>query len=174
MNLVQFKKDIEKELELRILNNDETPILDRLQIHLDQLKKDYNLSTMLNPKNIQHELYLSMLYQIVYPTKLSKEKMILKFKGDEICGSSDRDKIKNLIIKVGVSGILKLKEYKGHLHKLESLHKLKNGKIESQYKMVGDGYYFDVSFGGKGHVSKIKGFVKEINDILKLNIKINR
>lgn len=69
MDLIQFKKDIEKELELSILGNEETPILDRLQIHLDNLNQEYNLSTMLNPQNIQHELYLSMIYQIVYPSK---------------------------------------------------------------------------------------------------------
>lgn len=69
MNLKKFLKDIEKELELDILKEGETPILNRLQIHLDNLDEDYNLATMLNPKNLKVELYLSMLYQIVYPAK---------------------------------------------------------------------------------------------------------
>jgi len=69
MDLEKFLKDIEKELELRILGKGKTPILDRLQIHLDNLEEDYNLSTMLNPKNLKVELYVSMLYSIVYPAK---------------------------------------------------------------------------------------------------------
>ena len=44
MNLKKFLKDIEKELELDILKEGETPILNRLQIHLDNLDEDYNLA----------------------------------------------------------------------------------------------------------------------------------
>lgn len=69
MDLKKFLKDIEKELELDILKEGETPILNRLQIHIDNLDENYNLATVLNPKNLKVELYLSMLYQIVYPAR---------------------------------------------------------------------------------------------------------
>jgi hypothetical protein len=69
MNLKKFIEDIEKELELRILNKNNTPILDRLEMHLEQLDEPYNLATMLNPQNVKSELYLSMLYQIAHPAK---------------------------------------------------------------------------------------------------------
>lgn len=77
MDLVQFRDNIKKEYELRMLNEGNTPILDRLELHLKQLDKKYSLETMLNPKNIQHELYLSMVYQIVYPAK-KIQKLIIK------------------------------------------------------------------------------------------------
>ncbi len=70
MKYQKFLSEIERELELRMLEKGETPILDRLQIHIDNLdNKDYGLDTLLNPNNIKHELYVSMLYQIVYPAK---------------------------------------------------------------------------------------------------------
>ena len=69
MDLQQFYKDIKRELELNSLGKGQTPILDRLRIHLDALDTDYNLATMLSPKNLNVELYLSMVYQIVFPAK---------------------------------------------------------------------------------------------------------
>ena len=56
MKYQKFLSEIERELELRMLGKGETPILDRLQIHIDNLdNKDYGLDTLLNPNNIKHE-----------------------------------------------------------------------------------------------------------------------
>ena len=168
MNLVQFKKDIEKELELRILGNGGTPILDRLQIHLDHLSQEYNLATMLNPKNIQHELYLSMIYQIVYPAK-SKNTLYLEYNGNVIQGKDNTQCLIKLINLVGVNQILKT-SYKEFI--LDEIPKFLNKNIlPSSYKPLENGQYFDRSFGGKGINNHIKTFVKDLNKQLGLNIK---
>lgn len=166
MDLIQFKKDIEKELELSILGNGETPILDRLQIHLDNLNQEYNLSTMLNPQNIQHELYLSMIYQIVYP---AKKRNIFKifYNGREIEGNTDRAKIQNLVIEVGVENIKKLKSNKRFLYK-----KNIDEVVGNAYKVVDENHSFDTSFGGVGASTMGRYFINEIKDTLNLNIEI--
>lgn len=166
MDLIQFKKDIEKELELSILGNGETPILDRLQIHLDNLSQEYNLSTMLNPQNIQHELYLSMIYQIVYP---AKKRNIFKifYNGKEIEGNTDRAKIQNLVIEVGVENIKKLKSNKRFLYK-----KNIDEVVGNAYKVVDENHSFDTSFGGVGASTMGRYFINEIKDTLNLDIEI--
>jgi hypothetical protein len=166
MDLIKFKNDINEELRLKKSKKDETPILDRLQIHLNNLTQDYNLATMLNPKNMNSELYLSMLYQIVYPAK-SKNKFLLKYNGNIIKGKTDRDKIQNLVNIIGIDNIQKLQTYSKFLYKKDIGDVIGNG-----YKTIGNNHSFDTTFGGVGASSKIKGFIKEIQDILKLNIEI--
>ena len=165
MDLIKFKKDIEKELELKILDKGETPILNRLQTHLDHLTQEYNLSTMLNPKNIEHELYLSMVYQIIYP---ARKKNIFKIFYDnvEIKGATDRAKIQNLVTKIGVNNIQKLKTYKRFLYKKDI-----GEVVGNAYKVVGNNHSFDTSFGGVGASSSGRYFVKEIQEVLKLNVE---
>ncbi len=165
MNLVKFKKDIEKELEISILKNGETPILDRLQTHLDNLKQEYNLATMLNPQNIQHELYLSMLYQIVYP---ARKKNIFKivYDGEVINGKTDRSKIQNLIIKIGSDKIKKLPTYSRFLYKKDI-----GEVVGNAYKVIDNNYSFDTSFGGVGASSSGRYFVKELKETLKLKVE---
>ena len=79
MDLNKFLKDIERELELDILKKGETPILDRLQTHLDNLDGDFNLATMLNPKNLKVELYLSLLYRIINPEIIDKTHKVIPY-----------------------------------------------------------------------------------------------
>jgi|TARA_B110001454_G_scaffold137452_1_gene127773 hypothetical protein len=69
MNLVKFKEDILKELRIRELGKGDTPILDRLQIHLNNLEGECSVDSMLQKTNMDVEFYASMVYQIVYPAK---------------------------------------------------------------------------------------------------------
>jgi hypothetical protein len=166
MNLKEFEQNIEKELELRMLNKNNTPILDRLEIHLEQLDKEYNLATMLNPQNLKSKLYLSMLYQIIYPAKI-KNKFYIKYQGKQIEGETDREKVQNLVISIGTKNIQKLKSYNKFLYK-----KNIGEVVGNAYKVVDNNHSFDTSFGGVGSSSKIKGFIKEIKDILNLDVEI--
>ena len=166
MDLNTFLKDIEKELELNILKKGETPILDRLQIHLDNLDGDFNLATMLNPKNLKVELYLSMLYQIVYPAKKRTTFNII-YEGQEIEGKTAREKIQNLNIKVGANNIKKLKTYSRFLYKKDI-----GEVVGNAYKIIDENHSFDTSFGGVGASSVGKYFIKELKSTLKLNIEI--
>lgn len=168
MDLKKFIKDIEKELELRMLNKNNTPILDRLEIHLEQLDKEYNLATMLNPQNLKSELYLSMLYQIVYPAK-SKNTLCLEYNANVIQGKNNTQCLIELINLVGVDQILKT-SYKEFI-KDEIPNFLTKNILPSSYKPLKNGQYFDRSFGGKGINNHIKTFVKDLNEQLGLNIK---
>ena len=167
MNLDKFLKDVERELELRMLKKGETPILNRLQIHIDNLNnKDYGLDTLLNPNNIKHELYVSMLYQIVYP---AKKRNIFKifYNGKEIEGNTDRAKIQNLVIEVGVENIKKLKSNKRFIYK-----KNIDEVVGNAYKVVDENHSFDTSFGGVGASAMGRYFINEIKDTLNLDIEI--
>lgn len=64
MDLDKFKTQIKKELEKRFLGRGETPILNKFELHLNELEGDYTLSTLLDKDNMEHELWLSMLYKI--------------------------------------------------------------------------------------------------------------
>jgi hypothetical protein len=165
MDLVKFKQNLERELEIKILNKGKTPLLDRLQIHLNNLKQKYNLATMLNPKNLEEELYLSMLYQIIYPARKNNV-FNISYEGEKIHGNTDRAKIQNLIIKIGVDDIKKLPTYSRFLYKKDIAEVVGNA-----YKVVGENHSFDTSFGGVGASSSGRYFVKELKDILKLNVE---
>ena len=166
MKYQKFLNEIERELELRMLEKGETPILDRLQIHIDNLdNKDYGLDTLLNPNNIKHELYVSMLYQIVYPAK-SKNIFTITYEGQEIEGKNDREKIQNLAIKIGADDIKKLKTYSKFLYK-----KNIGEVVGNAYKIIDKNHSFDTSFGGVGASSVGRYFVKELKNTLKLNIE---
>ena len=165
MDLKKFIKDIEKELGLRILNKNETPILDRLEIHLEQLDKEYNLATMLNPQNLKSELYLSMLYQIIHPAK-KKNIFNIIYEGQGIEGKNDREKIQNLASKIGADNIKKLKNYSKFLYKKDI-----GEVVGNAYKVIDENHSFDTSFGGVGASSVGRYFVKELKSTLKLNIE---
>jgi len=165
-SLEQFKKDIDCELTLSILEKGKTPILDRLQMHLDNLDEDYNLSTMLNIKNLDVELYLSMLYQIVYPSK-KKIQLSITLDGILIKGKSDRDKIQNLVKKVGVENVKKLKTYSRFVFKNDM-----GNVIGNAYKIIDDTYSFDTSFGGVGATAIIEYFIKELVTELNLDVDL--
>ncbi len=166
MDLNTFLKDIERELELNILKKGETPILDRLQIHLDSLDGDFNLATMLNPKNLKVELYLSMLYQIIYPAKPTYKRLI-KFKGEEIVGKSSREKLYKVIKILGVENIKKLPLGSKFLFKT-------NIEDIVRFKPIGKGYVFDITFKGVGASQGGESFIKEVNKILpEENLSIN-
>lgn len=170
MDLQKFLKDIEKELELSILNEGETPILDRLQIHLDNLNEDYNLATMLNPKNLKVELYLSMLYQIVYPAKPNYLRTIM-LNGKPIKGKNSRIKMLKVVKYLGVEKIKNLPYNNKNLYK---------SSIEDpiRFKPLNGSYVFDITFKGVGASQGGENFIKEVNKIyphidLSIQTKIN-
>lgn len=167
MNLERFKKDIELELETKILNTDTpTPILDRLQIHLDTLENKFDLySQMLNPNNLKNEMYLSMLCQIIYPArKRSEFKIYLDNK--EITGKTGREKITKLVKLIGSERLKQLDVYSRFLYKKDV-----GEVVGNAYKVVDKDYIFDTSFGGVGASSTGKYFIKEIKQQLNLDVK---
>tara|TARA_R110000764_G_scaffold176354_1_gene262595 strand:+ start:204 stop:725 length:522 start_codon:yes stop_codon:yes gene_type:complete len=164
MDLQQFYKDIERELELSILGKGQTPILDRLEIHLDALDTDYNLATMLSPKNLNVELYLSMVYQIVNPSR-PKKHIKITFDNVEILGKNTREKIKNLVIKIGVDKIQSLPTYHRFLYKKDI-----GDVVGNAYKIVDENHFFDTSFGGVGATSLFTYFATEVKKTHKLDI----
>ena len=165
MDLQQFYKDIERELELSILGKGQTPILDRLEIHLDALDTDYNLATMLSPKNLNVELYLSMVYQIVHPSR-PKKHIKITFDNVEILGKNTREKIKNLVIKIGVDKIQSLPTYHRFLYKKDI-----GDVVGNAYKAVDENHCFDTSFGGVGATSIFTYFATEVKKTHKLDIE---
>lgn len=73
MTIQEFKIHIEEELRDRLRNdNKPTPILDRLEKHLKDFD-EYNLTDLLNPKNMKHDLYISFLFQICFPSRIKMD-----------------------------------------------------------------------------------------------------
>lgn len=64
MDLDKFKRKIKLELENRVSGRGKTPILDKLELHLEELKGDYTLDMLLDEDNMKHELWVSMLFRI--------------------------------------------------------------------------------------------------------------
>ena len=159
MDLVQFKEDIGNEIPLKVKFGGETPILDRLQIHLDNLDKPLTLGDLLNSKNMEHEFYISMLYQIVYPAK-KKNDLKIYLNGEEVEGKSIRNKIQNTVIKVGADVIKTLKTHSKFLYKKDIAEVVGNA-----YKVIDDHHSFDTSFGGVGASSVGVYFIKELQSI---------
>ena len=176
MDLKKFIKDIEKELELRMLNKSNTPILDRLEIHLEQLDKEYNLATMLNPQNLKSELYLSMLYQIVYPAqkvqKLSIEvdnKILPEEKNAKQSGVS-------LLKTLGAKFLINHPKYQKYIFnsKNEFYKKYSNNVTLLEI----DGFYLSVLHilysSGDNTLEKFQNFADNINEYLQYKkIKIH-
>lgn len=166
MKYQKFLNEIKRELGLRMLKKGETSILDRLQIHIDNLdNKDYGLDTLLNPNNIKHELYVSMLYQIVYPAKESRKKRVFIDDVEIPSPGKDRNYIINII------NILEVEEYK----KWKKLENPEHFKSQQEYNgLKGDdlnkvkktkfGDYFDTSFNGHNPTPSFPSFVKRLNN----------
>jgi len=169
MNLERFKKDIELELEIKILNTDTpTPILDRLQSHLDTLENKFDLySQMLNPKNLDSEMYLSMLYRIIYPVKYKKT-FYIRYNNKHIKGKDNTQILVNLLNSLNP---LYLKNSKYIYNSLPK--KFPKNVLPSSYKLLSNGKYFDRSFGGKGINNYILHFIKNLNEKFNLNIEFH-
>lgn len=73
MTIQEFKTHIEEELRNKLRGeNEATPILDRLDKHLTDFE-GYDLTDLLNPKNMKHDLYVSFLFQICFPSRIKME-----------------------------------------------------------------------------------------------------
>ena len=73
MTIQEFKTHIEEELRNKLRGeNKATPILDRLDKHLTDFD-GYDLTDLLNPKNMKHDLYASFLFQICFPSRIKME-----------------------------------------------------------------------------------------------------
>ena len=81
MDLDKFRIKIKLELENRISGRGKTPILDKFELHLEELKGDYTLDTLLNEDNMKHELWVSMLFRIAKhpPRKKVDDEFILNW-----------------------------------------------------------------------------------------------
>ena len=167
-SLEQFKKDIDCELTLSILEKGKTPILDRLQIHLDNLDEDYNLSTMLNPKNLDVELYLSMLYQIVYPAK-KIQKFSIEVDGKLINESPNPKQTGvSLLKELGVDILNLHPKFKKYVFKTkEEFYKNYSNNVTL---LEIDGFYVSVLhilYGtGNNTLEKFTNFIESINECL--------
>lgn len=70
MTTQEFKTHLEEELRHKLkCDNEPTPILDRLELHLKDFD-EYDLTDLLNPKNMKHDLYTSFLFQICFPSRI--------------------------------------------------------------------------------------------------------
>lgn len=73
MTTQEFKIHLEKELRHKLkCDNEPTPILDRLELHLKDFD-EYDLTDLLNPKNMKHDLYTSFLFQICFPSRIKMD-----------------------------------------------------------------------------------------------------
>lgn len=157
--LLEFKEATRKEYALYYIKGIKGPILERLQIHLNSLdNKDYEFSNLFVPKNMESELYLSILYQIVYPSKPTYKRLI-KFEGEEIVGKSSSEKLFKVINILGVENIKKLPTGSKYLFQTDI-------KDTVRFKPIGEGYMFDITFKGVGASQGGEFFIKEVNKIL--------
>lgn len=79
MDLDKFKTKIKLELENRVSGRGKTPILDKFELHLEELEGDYTLDTLLNEDNMKHELWVSMLYRLAWGVR----KQVKRIKADD-------------------------------------------------------------------------------------------
>lgn len=176
MNLKKFREDIEKELELRILNKNNTPILERLEIHLEQIDKKYNLATMLNPQNIKSELYLSMLYQIVHPAK-KIQKFSIEVDGKILPKEKNPKQAGIGLLKVlGTEVLINHPKHQKYVFKSpEEFYKLYANNVTL---LEINGFYLSVLHilysNGKNTLEKFQNFINSINEHLQYKkIKIH-
>lgn len=73
MTIQEFKDRITEELRTRVKKVDKpTPILDRLELHVKDFD-GYVVEDILKPKNMDHDIYVSFLYQICYPSRIKMD-----------------------------------------------------------------------------------------------------
>jgi len=170
MNLEKFREELKQEM-LAGMRGGETPIIDRLQVHLDNVKGDkYKMGQLLNLDYLASDLWLSFLYQIVYPAKIRKA-FQFKYENQII---EEKDNTKCLIKLINIIGVSKIKttQHSQFIFSKIPTHFPKN-VLPSSYKQLSNGEYFDRSFGGKGINNYIKYFVDSLNEELGLNIEFS-
>ena len=167
-SLEQFKNNIEKELENQIKGINSTPILDRFRVHLDSLDGDFNLANMLFEKNIKSELYLSMLYQIVYPAK-KIQKFSIEVDGKLINESPNPKQTGvSLLKELGVDILNLHPKFKKYVFKTkEEFYKNYSNNVTL---LEIDGFYVSVLhilYGtGNNTLEKFTNFIESINECL--------
>ena len=73
MTVKEFKDRLTEELRTKYKKDSRpTPILDRLDLHLKEFE-GYDSSSIISEKNIQSDVYLSMLLQICYPSRIKMD-----------------------------------------------------------------------------------------------------
>jgi len=73
MTVREFKDRLTEELRTKYKKDSRpTPILDRLDLHLKEFE-GYDSASIINEKNIQSDVYLSMLLQICYPSRIKMD-----------------------------------------------------------------------------------------------------
>ena len=73
MTIQEFKDRITEELRTRVKKvGKPTPILDRLELHVKDFD-GYVVEDILKPKNMDHDIYVSFLYQICYPSRIKMD-----------------------------------------------------------------------------------------------------
>jgi hypothetical protein len=106
-----------------------------------------------------------MVYQIVHPSR-PKKHIKITFDNVEILGKNTREKIKNLVIKIGVDKIQSLPTYHRFLYKKDI-----GDVVGNAYKIVDENHFFDTSFGGVGATSLFTYFATEVKKTHKLDIE---
>lgn len=159
MDLEKFREELKQEM-LAGMRGDKTPILDRFQAHLDNVGGNkYKMDHLLNLDLLASDLWVSMLHQIIYPAK-KKNILRIYLNGKEIEGKTIRNKIQNLVIKVGVDVVKQLKIHSKFLYKKDI-----GEVVGNAYKVVDENHSFDTSFGGVGASSVGVYFIKELQSI---------
>lgn len=169
MNLEKFKEELKQEMIADEFKTGETPIMDRLQMHLNNVEGEkYEMGHLLNPGCLNSDLWLSMLYQIAYPAKVRKA---FCFKYENIV-IEEKDNTKCLITLINNIGVDKVKttQHSRFIFSQIPSYFPKN-VLPSSYKKLSNGEYFDRSFGGKGINNHIKYFIDSLNEELGLDIE---
>jgi hypothetical protein len=162
--LKTFKEEILQDGKNRELGKP-TPILDRLQIHLNTLSNPLKVNDIISEKNLENEVLLSLLHQVVYPAK-KKNILRIVLDGKEIEGKKSREKIQNLIKNIGVKKISTLPKFGKFLFKTNDKKDMHNA-----YKIIDKDHSFDTHFGDIRIGSIAPSFEEELKKHLKLNIK---
>lgn len=171
MNLEKFKEELRQEMIADEFGTGRTPIMNRLQSHLDNVEGNkYEVGHLLHPDRISNDLWLSMLYQIIYPAKVRKA-FCFEYKGKVI---EEKDNTKCLITLINSIGVDKIKTTSNSQFIFSQIPtSFPKNVLPSSYKKLDNGEYFDRSFGGKGINNHIKYFINSLNEELGLNVKFS-
>ena len=73
MTIKEFKDKLAEEIRNKLRkNNLSTPILDRLELHVKDFE-DVSVQDIIGSKNMRHDVYVSFIYQICYPSRIKMD-----------------------------------------------------------------------------------------------------
>jgi len=167
MNLEKFKEELKQEMIADEFKTGETPIMDRLQIHLNNVEGEkYEMGHLLNPDCLNSDLWLSMLYQIAYPAK-KVQKFTIELDGEMLEEGKNPKQTGMILLKaLGVDVLKNHPKFGKYVFssKEEFYKKFSNNVTLLEV----NGYYLSVLHilysNGSNTIDKISRFAQSIND----------